>query len=229
MKNGTVKVILDRAQEFESRGRTITLGEVLDFYADAEEGKESSALVNEETGEIDLSALVAKLVGGKYWRDLALSQDAARAKAKLAPSKVYRARLGDVAPEAQAIVEAARVEAAKAAGITLADPKPAKAPAVEPLAEAMAKALADPKPAKAPKAAKSYAAVVVEAEAQAKPAKAPKAKKAPKAAKLTPETIEALAVIEAASKKVSPEMAKELESTKLVTLDNGSTFKVESY
>lgn len=224
MKTETIKIILDRAEEFESRGRKITLGEVLDFYADAEESKEGSPLVNEE-GEVDLSALVAKLVGGKYWRDKALSDDHARKAAGALPSKIYRARL-DVNPEnkgavaAQARIETAREEAAKEAGIVLptAPVKAPKAAPVQPLEDALAATLAAPvkapkaaKPPKAPKAAKeepkSYPmtpAGLAQATADAQSKAAPKAIEAAKAS--------APALPKAAPSFVSPERMAELRA-----------------
>lgn len=166
---------LDPTQAFESRGRTITMAEILAFLADREEAKEHPTHVNEE-GEADLNALCAEALAGYYWRVKALADDHARRNAKVLPAKVYGPALAGINDAADKLAREARESIAKEAGIALPTPKAPKAPPVQPLEAALADVMAapapkaeEPKPAKAPKARKAKAPK----EITLNPAKAP--------------------------------------------------------
>jgi hypothetical protein len=172
----TLNVILDKTQAFESRGRQITLGGILDAMASMDEARETPRFLDED-GEIDTSSLVAYLINAGYWRLMALADDNARKAAKLPPSRVVGAALGDVSPEAAKEIAEAKEKAAKLAGIEVKAPKakPAPAPAKD-LEAQIAKLMAEN--------------ATLKAEPVKEPSKAPKAKKAAKA-KPAPEMTQA--------------------------------------
>jgi hypothetical protein len=136
-----VTITVDLSYVHTSKREALSVEEALAWFAS--QLPEDTTLVDEE-GEPDLSTLAAIAICKGCLRGKALAKDGARVAAKVAPSHVYTARLGDVNKEAATTLEAAKVEAAKLAGIDLTPSKPAKVAApAKALEEQIAKLMAE--------------------------------------------------------------------------------------
>jgi hypothetical protein len=179
-----VTITVDLSYVHTSKREALSVEEALAWFAS--QLPEDTTLMDEE-GEPDLSTLAAIAICKGCLRGKALAKDGARVAAKVAPSRIYTARLADTSKEAATTLEAAKVEAYKVSGIAPPSAKPKATPAPAKALEAqIAKLMAEnaslaakvtkpvePKPAKVTKPAKVAKPVEPKpVEAKAKPVEA---------------------------------------------------------